>query len=79
MQSKEALTQSIMKISSYLLATALLAPATIVVGLSAPIAASVAAIAGVLSVLMTDYGSRRFTYLEPTRVAAKSEKLALAA
>lgn len=68
-----------MKTSSYLIATVLLAPATIIVGISVPVALGVSAIAGVLSVAVNDYGARRLTYLEPARVAAKSEHLPLAA
>ena len=68
-----------MKTSTYLIVSALLAPATILVGLAAPIALGVTVTAGVLSVALSDYNTRRPTYLDSVRVAASAEKLPLAA
>ncbi len=62
-----------------LIVSSIIVPATIVVGLSAPVALSISAIAGVLSIAFQDYGARRMTYLESAHPAAKTEKHALAA
>ena len=70
---------TIMKTSSLLIASALLAPASILVGLAAPVALSITAVAGVLSVALSDYGTRGPTYFESVRVAAGAEKLPMAA
>ena len=68
-----------MKTSSYLIASALLAPATILVGLAAPIALSITAIFGVLTIALSDYGRRRPTCLECAGLVVRAEKLPMAA
>ncbi|WP_221032314.1 hypothetical protein [Actomonas aquatica] len=72
-----------MNITNSLIVSSLIAPATMVVGLSAPIALGITAVAGVLSIALMDYGTSRMSYLDESKVTvaanAKSEKHALAA
>lgn len=72
-----------MKTTLSLLSIALIAPATIAVGVSAPIAFGITAVLGVSSILLSDYGTVHHDYRTApvvAKVAAKpAERNALAA
>lgn len=69
-----------MKLTTILLSTALLAPATILVGLASPIAFGITTVLGISAITLTDYGTAAERRYDTAKVkAARTETHPLAA
>ena len=62
-----------MNTTSALLSTALIAPATILVGLAAPVAFGITAVLGLSSIAISDYRDTTPSYAKTVAVAKRTE------